>query len=241
MYGREPGGYGLTSLVLAAACAVMALFPLSAGAAGASNVIPPQLEKLSTGVATAAVAELLKDAGKFNPEKDDKNRGGKYSWIPPDNPYYDSISFEFTEKDRLYIVRFALKPSAREQSRVLKKTFFDKYDFDPDDPLKIRRNETDILFYSPKQGGKLFFLEFTDTATGSKDFELFDRQVSSEDRPLPVPKPEEKAGDLGIGAMGAPPVPGNEVKPPDGAAPSAAPAPVPPVPAEPKEVSPAKP
>lgn len=160
---------------------------------GLPQSVPGKIVDLNTGVSQAELMKKLGEDGKVTTEPSQDNRGPIVTWNLTDSPYYENVSFRFTEKDRLFLIRFALKTSARDQYVALKEDFFGKYDFSPERPFRVRRKSEDILLYGPNSGATLFFLEFTNTKTGKKWYEVFNRTVSGEDRPLPPPEKEGKS------------------------------------------------
>jgi hypothetical protein len=93
------------------------------------------------------------------------------------------VEFEFTEKDRLYLMRFILNAELRWNLTSLKKQFFEKYHISWEDPGRMRVRNNDVIVYVPDQG-KLNFFELRDVTTGQKSFEVFDQFVSAQDRRL---------------------------------------------------------
>lgn len=191
------------SLITSGSAAAMLCFAITVAAwvisatpcLGLPQWVPSKIADLKTGVSQAELMKRLGEEGKITTEPSKDKRGPTVTWSLPDNPYYENVSFRFTEKDRLFLIRFALKSSARGQFAALKDDFFGKYDISPDKPFRLRRQDEDILLYGPNKGATLFFLEFTNTKTGKKWYEVFNRRVSGEDRPLPPPQKEEKKAE----------------------------------------------
>ncbi|MBI5249795.1 MAG: hypothetical protein HY912_09885 [Desulfomonile tiedjei] len=121
------------------------------------------------------------------------DQGGrpKVIWIPSENPHYKDLLFQFTEKDRLYLIRFNIKQAEKDEIQALKKSFFDTQKFLWEEPLKMKHKDNDILLYIKESGPDCFF-DFFNRKTGERSFELFNRAVSVEDRP---PKAEEQKAE----------------------------------------------
>ena len=159
-----------------------------------SDPIPAEIKDLKMGVSQKAVIEKIKSIGTYTtePVKKEKNRN-LIVWVRSDIPYYKTIEFQFTEKDRLYLIRFRLKDSARADYHSLKKTVFKDYDFSWERPQKLRLRDREMLLYGPEEGMRLFYIEFTHREPYEKSFELFDRSVSATDRPEPILTKKKKA------------------------------------------------
>ncbi len=80
--------------------------------------------------------------------------------------------FLFTEKDRLYLVRFDVKKEAWSEVRNLKKALFERFGISSENPGRSRIKNQDVLVYEGLKPDYSFF-EFTDTKTGEKAFELY--------------------------------------------------------------------
>lgn len=198
-------------LCLAVTVAASAMF--ATPCLGLPQSVPSKIADLKTGISQAELMKSLNGEGDITTEPSKEKRGPVVTWTLVNSPYYEKVSFRFTEKDRLFLIRFALKSSAREQFGALKEDFFGKYDFSSEKPFRMRRQDEDILLYGPNTGATLFFLEFTNTKTGKKWYEVFNRVVSGEDRPAAPPQKEgEKPSGGEQSAVGAP-KPGAEITP----------------------------
>ncbi len=162
------------------ACLLMAMAPTTSF--GLDEVLPSQIKDLQMTSSSAQVIEKIGSAGTVSKEVDPKDQRMKLTWLPPDSAYFQNLVFRFTEKDRLYIIRFSLRPELRQDIPHLKKSFIDKFRISPDNPIKLRLKGQDVLIYAPEQGDLSFF-EFTDVKTGEKWFELFNKDISAQDKP----------------------------------------------------------
>lgn len=203
---------GLVALVLLAVMATASGI-FARPCFGLPQSVPSRIADLNTGVSQADLLKKIVGDGEITTEGSEDKRGPVVTWNLTDSPYYENVSFRFTEKDRLFLIRFTLKSSARQQFAALKEDFFGKYDFSPEKPFHLRRQDEDILLYGPNSGASLFFIEFTNTKTGKKYYEVFNRTISGEDRPMaPPPQEGEKTP---TGAQGAAPAdaskPGGEL------------------------------
>lgn len=197
-----------------------------------SNPIPPEIRDLRMGSSTAAVVDKIKSLGTHTSEQIKKENRSMLIWHRPETPAYKDIEFQFTEKDRLYLIRFVLSDAARTDYHAMKRTVFKDYNFSWERPQKLALPTREMLLYGPEKGMELFFIEFTDKKTHAKSFELFDRSISSSDRPEPISltkkngkkpesgeqKPAEQSGKTPEGdkaQTAAPPVvtPGEAPKP----------------------------
>jgi hypothetical protein len=151
-----------------------------------SNPIPPEIRDLRMGSSTAAVVEKIKSLGTHNTEQLQKENRSMLTWHRPDTPSYKDIEFQFTEKDRLYLIRFVLSDAARTDYHAMKRTVFKDYNFSWERPQKLALPNREMLLYGPEKGMELFFIEFTDKKTHAKSFELFDRSISASDRAEPI-------------------------------------------------------
>lgn len=146
----------------------------------AEEVIPNEIKNLSMGSSKAALMERISGVGTVTSDTPDKKRRPSLKWTIPDNPHYEDVVFNFTEKDRLFLIRFNFKQVDRKSFQNLKKAFFDYYNFSWEDPMRLRIKNSDVLLYAPEKGNT-FFLEFTDK-NGAKAVELFDKSISAQDR-----------------------------------------------------------
>ncbi len=171
MFGNE---YKTMSIV--AAC--LALF-FAANALAVENPIPKEISEINMGSSLQSVQEKLNSPGATH--VDSKTRRPKLIWTMPEESYYKDIEFQFTEKDRLFLIHFVLKGTRRDDFQELKKAFMNKYNVSWDEPMRMRIRDSDVLFYEPEKGD-VWFLEFTDKNNGDKAIELFDKRILAQDR-----------------------------------------------------------
>ncbi len=150
----------------------------------ADETLPMQIKDLRLGTSSAQVIDKIGNTGSYAKEIDPKDQRLKITWQIPNHPYYKKLVFGFTQKDRLYQIRFALHDQLSRELQPLKKAFLDEFHVSSEDPSKMRIKGQDVLMYLPNKGGYSFF-EFTDVKTGEKWFELFDRDISFQDRLTP--------------------------------------------------------
>ncbi len=145
------------------------------------NPLPKQIRDLKMGSNIDSLEKLIDKDGTFTVNS--KSRRPKLQWNLKNNSNYRDIEFQFTEKDRLYLIRFDLKDTRRDDFQTLKKAFFSIFDLSWDDPLRMRVEGSDMLLYAPNaQENDVFFLEFTDKLNGKKAIELFSKKISAQDR-----------------------------------------------------------
>lgn len=172
-----------------AACAFFLGFVPSAF--GQSDPIPNEIRGLKMGDTSAMVVEKISHSGSYKDEPNDNRGRPKLTWTLQQSPHYKDVTFQFTEKDRLFLIRFNLKEAEKDEIQGLKKSFFDTQKFLWENPLKLKVNENDILLYI-KETGPECFLDFSNRKSGQRTFELFNRAISAEDRP--AKSPEQKDG-----------------------------------------------
>jgi hypothetical protein len=152
-------------------------------ASGQSDPVPTEIRDLKMGSPSSVVIGKISPSGPYSTDKLPKeDERTILTWKIPDNIHYKDVSFTFTEKDRLFLIRFNLKEGERDEIQALKKSFFDTQKFLWEDPLKLKVKDDDILLYI-KDSGPDCFLDFSNKKTGERAFELFDRAISAEDRP----------------------------------------------------------
>jgi hypothetical protein len=179
---RKSRAHHVAGSILVLLLATAGSMALPGAAAAQADPIPEQIKKLDMGASTAKVLDTIGGIGTHTSEDLPKESASRVVWNLPNNPYYKHIDFEFTQKDRLFLVRFLLNDSARQEYHSLKKTVFKDYDFSWEKPMKLRVKDRDIVAYGPEKGMALYFFEFTDKKTHEKSFELFSRSVRSTDR-----------------------------------------------------------
>ncbi len=172
--------------------AFMAITGFAPNAFSQSDPMPNEIKELKMGDSSAGVIKRISKSGTYSNEKLNDQDRPRLTWIPSDNANFKDLSFQFTEKDRLYLIRFNLKQAEKDQIQALKKSFFDTQKFLWDEPLKLKVKDNDILLYIKEAGPDCFF-DFFNRKTGERAFELFNRSVSVEDRP--VKAPDQKSDD----------------------------------------------
>ncbi len=168
---------------LTAASILVAFLTLSTAGSvwSQDNPLPATIKDVKTGASSASVVEKIKAQGTHAVEPIPEQKRQKLTWVLPDDPYYENLQFQFTEKDRLYQIRFSLKKELWRDSRKLKKAFLDTFQISPDDPLRLRVKNQDILVYAAA-GGDCDMLDFTEASTGEKWFVLVNKAISIADR-----------------------------------------------------------
>jgi len=144
---------------------------------------PDNIQNIRMGASMNAVVDMIKGSGSHEVLPNPQGHRPILEWRLPDNPNYKKLSFRFTEKDRLYLIRFDLKEISQRDLRTLKKPLFKKYGISWDDPWKLKMKDDDILLYGPPEVGTVYYFEFTNTKTAEKAMELMHRVISTEDRP----------------------------------------------------------
>ncbi len=177
----NPRKFKITPIVLAT-LVIVSLAPLRSLAQ--KDFLPPEIQDIELGISSSQVIDKIKNSGEHSSSALANGKRTILVWPVASNMYYKQIEFEFTEKDRLYLLRFVLNDEMRWNLTSLKKQFFDKYKISWDDPGRMRVKNNDVILYIPDQG-KWHFFEMRDVTTGQKSFELFDREVSAEDRQPP--------------------------------------------------------
>ena len=163
------------------ACLIVAV--TSTSCSRLDELLPPQIKDLKMGSSSAQVIDKIGSVGTHSKEVDPKDQTMKITWQATNSPYYQNLIFGFTEKDRLYVIRFSLRPELRHDFQHLKTAFFDKFRISSDVPMKMRVKGQEMLTYISEEGGNYTFFEFTDIRTGEKWFELFDRAIRAKDKP----------------------------------------------------------
>ncbi len=153
--------------------------------------LPKEIVGLNMGSSSEDLLKKISGSGSHSSEKLGQEDRTKITWSLPENPYYSDLAFHFTEKNRLFLIRFNLKPAEKEQIQALKKSFFDSQKFLWEDPMRMRVKDNDLFLYIKESGPECFF-DFVNRKTGERGFELFNRAISVEDRPLKETKPNEE-------------------------------------------------
>lgn len=151
-------------------------------ASSQSDPMPTEIRDLKMGSPSSEVIRMITPSGPYSTDKSPKEDRTILTWKIPDNPHYKDVSFNFTEKDRLFLIRFNLKEAEKDEIQSLKKSFFDTQKFQWAQPLKLKVKDNDILLYIKESGPDCFF-DFFNKKTGERAFELFNREISVEDRP----------------------------------------------------------
>lgn len=164
-----------------------------------SHPIPPKIQNLSMGASMGSVMELISGSGAVSSENPKDKQRPKIVWTPAESQHYQSIEFNFTEKNRLFLIRFNVKEGPREVFQGLKKGFFDLYKFQWDEPMRIKVEGNDALVYDRPENSNTYFFEITDRMTGNKSIELMERSISAQDRQKK--QPEAARGEPGDEAV----------------------------------------
>jgi len=185
-------------------CILSLALPLSSFGQSAlvrqANFLPPEILDIDMGVSAAWLLERIKNSGTHSSRPLARPNRIKITWAPNSSPYYSQVDFMFTEKDRLYLIRFSVNDESRWNVNSLKKQFADKFHFSADQPSRFRIQENDTIVYPPASGGKSHFFEVTEISGGKKFLELFEKNIDLEDRPPVKPanagekKEDPKAG-----------------------------------------------
>lgn len=171
-----------TTIILLATLAIVSLTPLTSLAQ--KDFLPPEIQDVQLGISSSDVLDKIKNSGEHSMGPLANPKRMKLVWPLAGNMYYKQVEFEFTEKDRLYLLRFVLNEELRWNLTSLKKQFFDKYQISWEDPGRMRIKNNDVIVYIPDQG-KWHFFELRDVTTGQKSFEVFSRAISLDDRQPP--------------------------------------------------------
>jgi hypothetical protein len=177
----NPRKFKITTIVLATLLIVI-LAPLRSLAQ--KDFLPPEIQDIELGISSSQVIDKIKNSGEHSTSTLANGKRTILVWPLASNMYYKQVEFEFTEKDRLYLLRFVLNDEMRWNLSSLKKQFFEKYRISWDDPGRMRVKDNDVILYIPDQG-KWHFFEMREVTTGQISFELFDRNVSAQDRQPP--------------------------------------------------------
>jgi hypothetical protein len=178
-------------------CLLSAALPLPSFGQGTifrqADFLPKEIADIQMGASQAWLLERIKNSGTHSSAPLARPNRIKIKWVPSNNPNYSEIDFMFTEKDRLYLMSFALSDESRWNVNALKKQFLDKFRISTERPAKFRIGEKDMISYSPATGGKCNFFEVTEVRSGKKSLELFDKSIDRQDRPPAKPAKQGKA------------------------------------------------
>jgi hypothetical protein len=179
-------------LVVAIAAVLVPWIPPSATA---QEPFPPQIRDVKMGVPMAEVLAMVKGAGTHATKPLPLPDRNALVWHLPDNPNFRQVVFQFTEKDRLFLIRFDMKNVPFRDLRALKKDLFEKYGISWDSPWTMKIKENDAVLYGPPSMGNVYFFEITNPKTGEKALEIMDRAISGEDRRgRPIPNADKESG-----------------------------------------------
>ncbi len=178
------GKYFRKLIIIYAAIASLTTFCLGMPqvALAIDNPVPNEIKNLTMGANPDTVKEMIKGGGEVTAGEPEAKRGPRIIWTPTASPYYQTIEFSFTEKDRLYIIRYHVKEGPREEYQGLKKAFFELYKFRWEDPMRMKIRENDALVYDIEDNNVTYYFEITDRKTGNKCIEIFDRRISAQDK-----------------------------------------------------------
>ncbi|MEW6138181.1 MAG: hypothetical protein AB1733_08115 [Thermodesulfobacteriota bacterium] len=181
--------------VLLAVAIAVGLVPCILLSAFAQEPFPTQIRDVKMGVPMAEVLAMVKDAGTHVTKPLPLPDRNALVWHLPDNPNFRQVVFQFTEKDRLFLIRFDMKNVPFRDLRALKKDLFEKYGISWDSPWTMKIKENDAVLYGPPSIGNIYFFEITNPKTGEKALEIMDRAISGEDRRgRPIPEAEKEQG-----------------------------------------------
>lgn len=174
---------GFTRFLRSVAQAMILPIVFAAASCGPGlDPVPEEMKGIELGASSKSVVDTLKDHGEmarsdvpFRPPR------VRITWTPKRNQYYESVDFDFTEYDRLYLIRFNLRRAAHGKAKALKKAFFRKYEVSWDEPGKIRTRDKQALLYIPEKEAPFFF-DMRYVRTGDKTYELFDKEISGGDK-----------------------------------------------------------
>jgi len=163
----------------------------------AQEAFPPQIKDVKMGASMSSVISMIKGRGSHEEKPLPMPQRKALVWTPQVSRYYNQVQFHFTEKDRLFLIRFNLKNISFQDLRALKKDLFEKYGISWDAPWSLQIKENDVLLYGPPEAGRIYYFELSNPKTGEKSIELLDKVISKEDRPhSPVVKAKEEGEGL---------------------------------------------
>jgi hypothetical protein len=160
----------------------------------AMNPFPPKIQGIQMGQPLSSVVTMIQGSGDHEVQPQADAGRSAVIWAVPESLYYKRLSFRFTEKDRLYLIRFDLKDISPGDLRALKKLLFEKYGISWDEPWRLKVKDEDVLLYGPPDLGKVYYFEFSNRKTGEKAMELLEREMSAFDRAAAFPPKPEKEG-----------------------------------------------
>ncbi len=170
---------------------VLSILTLIGGCGPVENPTPKPIQDLKMGAHSEDVIKKIANEGSYT--QDTSVRRPTITWQLPSIRHFDNVEFRFTEKDRLFLIRFNLVDTRRDEYQKLKKAFFGSYDMSWEDPMRTRAKDNDVLLYAPNEENRdLFFLEFTNRKDGKKSIELFSSKISARDKAAYVREVKEK-------------------------------------------------
>lgn len=172
----------------------------------AQEAFPPQIKDVKMGASMSSVISMIKGRGSYEEKPLPLPQRKALVWTPQVSRYYSQVQLHFTEKDRLFLIRFNLKNISFQDLRALKKDLFEKYGISWDAPWSLQIKDNDVLLYGPPEAGRVYFFELSNPKTGEKSIELLDKVISQEDRPH---SPVAKAKGEGEGSKTEKPGPGS--------------------------------
>ncbi len=155
----------------------------SGDALGADDeFFPEEIRDIQVGISSAELVAKIQNTGRHSVGESPGYRNRqRITWVPAANPYFEEIRFDFTEKDRLFLVSFALREGLADRERALRKSFMEK--------LQVQGNPVDLTVVGKKMkvhecgAGPYHFIEMTELANNRKFLEIFGRHISAEDKP----------------------------------------------------------
>jgi hypothetical protein len=162
-----------------------------------ADFLPQEIRDIDMGASSAWLRDRIKNSGTHTDAPLARPNRIKITWAPNGNPYYSQLEFFFTEKDRLYLMRFALNEESRWNINALKKQFLDKFHVSSEEPRKFRIGDKDMISYAPGSGGTNHLFEVSEVGTGKKFLEIFERTIDRVDRPPAKPATQEEAQQKG--------------------------------------------
>ncbi len=149
-----------------------------------TDMIPKEVRDLERSMKSADVKKQFTGKEELSvapiPKWNERNR---LTWKTDHNPLYKKIQFDFTERDRLYMIRVNINdnlPPAR--VKQIKEGLFEHFYISWEFPGKSRVKREDMIFYTPKEGKPYFFIEVKNLDNRETVFEIFDKKTSAEDR-----------------------------------------------------------
>ncbi|MFC1835389.1 hypothetical protein ACFL2Q_11750 [Thermodesulfobacteriota bacterium] len=169
------------SLYFAILCFMAALANPATGAD--LRVLPKEIEEMQFGMSSSQLVDKIKASGEHGLVPHPRRKGAKIlTWTPKGNPFYEQIQFQLTEKDRLFVVRFALKGLIGADAKSLRSSFLNRFGISPENPGNMKFRRSHAVIYSAKGKGP-YLLDVTDVVSNKRRIEIFHKPISDEDRP----------------------------------------------------------